>query len=71
MVFLRGMKPRKPSDKSPPRKPGLDWIEKVLGPGERPRPRPGQPTLRVVWNAPTPPRRPPPRPPSDEPDPAA
>ena len=67
------MKPRKPSDKSRPRKPGLDWIEKVLDPQDRPRPRLGQPMLRVVWNAPEPPRRSPPlrMPRPDEPEPAA
>jgi hypothetical protein len=68
------MKPRKPkSDRSRPRKPGLDWIEKVLDPQPQPHPRPGKPMLRVVWNAPEPPRRSPTlrvqQP--DEPEPAA
>jgi hypothetical protein len=67
------MKPRKPSNRSRPRKPGLDWIEKVLDPQDPPRPRPGKPMLRVVWNAPEPPRRSPAlrMQPPDEPEPAA
>jgi hypothetical protein len=67
------MKPRKPSDRSRPRKPGLDWIEKVLDPKSPPRANAGKPHLRVVWSAPATQRRSPPlrMPQSDDPEPAA